>query len=275
MLISPTFLLVILSGLGPSHVKGEAPSKRGAAYNVAATVSPLSGAGTVSWAYNWGMSELGKLPAGVEFVPMLWGAQFDGWQASIERALSDGSNYILGFNEPDMSTQACLSPPVAAGYYKTYITPFHGRAKLASPAVTSSTSTNMGLQWLDMFMKACSSCSISVIAVHWYGDSADNFKSYVNEAVAFAKSYDLSEVWITEFALNADINGVTGSAERFIQDVTPWLDSQSLVTRYSYFMCAEGYLISGGTLNGAGQAYISPSTFLTSADSSYPCEGSA
>ena len=275
MLIIMTRLLVILSILGPSSVKGEAFSKRGAAYTVTATVPPLSVAGTVSWAYNWAMSEPGKLPAGVEFVPMLWGAHFDGWQASIERALSEGSKFILGFNEPDLSSQAGLSPPVAAGYYKTYISPFNSRAKLVSPAVTSSTSTNMGLQWLDEFMKACSSCSISVIAVHWYGDSADSFKSFVNEAVAFARSYGLYEVWITEFALNADINGVTDSAEGFIQNVIPWLDSQSFVTRYSYFMCAEGYLLSGGSLSGAGQVYVSSSTFSTSPDSSTSCEGSA
>ena len=268
MVFLTTLLVVSLSIFNVSHVRGEATSKRGAAYTVTATVSPLSISGTVSWAYNWAMSESGKLPPGVEFVPMLWGAHFDGWQASIERALSDGSKYILGFNEPDLSSQAALSPPVAAGYYKTYITPFQDRAKLVSPAVTSSTSANMGFQWLDVFMKACSACSISVLAVHWYGDSVDSFKSYVNEAVTFAGSYGLSEVWITEFALNADINGVTKTAEGFIQDVTPWLDSQSLVTRYSYFMCGEGYLLSGGSLNDAGQAYISSSPSLNTCEES-------
>ncbi|KAJ5288421.1 hypothetical protein PENANT_c087G00925 [Penicillium antarcticum] len=276
-----TLLMVSLNVLSVSRVGGEAISKRGAAYNDISNVSPLSEAGTVSWAYNWAVTEPKELPPGVEFVPMLWGtANFDGWQASLESTLSSGSNYILGFNEPDMSSQASLSPSVAAKYYREYITPFQSKAKLVSPAVTSSTSPDMGLGWLGEFMGACSSCSISGVAVHWYGDSADSFKGFIYEVITFARSYGLSEVWITEFGLEADINGVTDdkATETFIHVVTPWLDSQSLVARYSYFMCAEGYLLSGGALNAAGKAYISSpgsSDSISFTSSSVSCNGAA
>jgi hypothetical protein len=261
MLFHAILLGLTLSIFGVDHVRGEIPGKRGAAYNDVATASQLSQAGTVRWAYNWKMSAEGTLPSDVEYVPMLKEASFDGWQTSVESALADGSKYILGFNEPDYPTQACLSPSEAADYFKQYITPFQGRAKLVSPAVTSSTDAGKGLKWLDAFMKACSSCEISVIAVHWYGDSFENFKTFVSEAVTQAKkSYRLSEVWVTEFALNADVNGVTQGAEAFIQDATSWLDSQPAVTRYSYFMCAEGYLLSGRSLNNAGHAYVNVDT---------------
>ncbi|KAJ9481213.1 hypothetical protein VN97_g12281 [Penicillium thymicola] len=262
MLPITTLLLISLSILSVSPVRGKATSKRGAAYNDRAAVSPLTKAGTVSWAYNWAMSEPNELPSGVDFVPMLRVANFDGWQASIEHYTSGGSKYILGFNEPDMISQASLAPSVAAGYYIKYITPFQGRAKLISPAVTSSTSADMGLGWLDQFMEACLYCNISGIAVHWYGDSADSLKLFVNKANIFAKSHGLSEVWLTEFALNADMNGVGNQeiTETFIRDVTSWLDSQPIVTRYSYFMCAERYLLSGNVLNRAGQAYVAPSS---------------
>ena len=246
----------------------DATSKRGAAYNNPATATLLSNTGAVSWAYNWGMAEIITLPLGVEFVPMLGRADFGGWDTSVEHARVRGSAYILGFNEPDMTSQANLSPSVAAGYYMKYITPYQRDFKLISPAVTSSTSAGMGLQWLDSFMTACALCGISGIAVHWYGDSADDFKSFVEEAISFAKAHELSEVWVTEFALNIDISGVTdqASSATFIQDVTSWLDKQTFVARYSYFMCAEGYLLSGGVLNRAGKAYT-----VAPALSSNPC----
>lgn len=243
----------------PVEVQKRFHSKRGAAYSDLATVAPLANNGTVNWAYNWGMSPYGgTLPQGVEYVPMLWGSKdFGGWAATIQTVLSSGSNYILGFNEPDMSDQASMSPSDAANYYKTYITPYAGQAKLISPAVTSSSTPGTGLSWLQSFMGSCSSCEISGLAVHWYGNTANEFKSFVQQAISTAQSYGLSEVWVTEFALLNDISGVGNPAATaaFLNQVLPWMDSQSMVSRYSYFMCAENYLLSGSALNAAGATY--------------------
>lgn len=253
-----TGLLATTALAAPVNVQKRSTSKRGAAYNDITTVSPLASNGTVSWAYNWAMSLSGSLPPGVEFVPMLWGTKdLGGWATSIETAVSSGSRYILGFNEPDMTSQANMSPSDAANYYSQYITPYSGQAKLISPAVTSSTSPGMGLSWFQSFMGACSSCGISGLAVHWYGNSASELKSFVQQAISTASSYGLSEVWVTEFALNSDVNGSGDPATTaaFLNEVLPWLDSQSMVSRYSYFMCAQNYLLSGSALNAAGQAY--------------------
>ncbi|KAJ5779289.1 Glycoside hydrolase superfamily [Penicillium paradoxum] len=258
-----TASLVATSAIAaPTQVKRSSSSKRGAAYNDISTVSALAGSGAVSWAYNWAGSLSGLLPSNVEYVPMLWGSKdFGGWVTTLETALSSGSSYILGFNEPDMPSQASMSPSDAANYYKRYITPFSGKAKLISPAVTSSTETGLGLSWFESFIGMCSSCGISGLAVHWYGESADQFKSFVTKAIDTANKHGLSEVWITEFALNADVNGSSNMAitTSFLNEVIPWLDNQPGVTRYSYFMCAEKYLLSGSTLNEAGHAYISTS----------------
>jgi len=233
-------------------------SKRGAAYNDPASVDLLASNGTVTWAYNWGSSLSGTLPTGVEYVPMLWGPKdFGSWAPIIQTILSSGSNYILGFNEPDMSSQASMSPAEAASDYKNYITPYAGQAKLISPAVSSSTAPGMGLSWFRSFMSQCSSCAISGLAVHWYGNTAEEFKSFVQQAISTAQSYGLSEVWITEFALVNDISGTGNPAATaaFLDQVLPWMDSQSMVSRYSYFKCAENYLLSGNALNAAGAAY--------------------
>ncbi|EPS32052.1 hypothetical protein POX_d05773 [Penicillium oxalicum] len=236
-------------------------SKRGAAYNDVSTVQPLTSSGGVSWAYNWAMSSWGQaLPSNVEFVPMLWGAKdFGGWFAAIETALSSGCGYILGFNEPDIGSQANMSPSQAAGYYQNYITPFSGKAKLISPAVSSSTNAGMGLSWLGEFLNDCSSCGLSGLAVHWYGETAEQFKSHITQALSLAADHGIPEVWVTEFALSADVGGVTDASNTaaFLSEVLPWLDAQQGVSRYSYFMCAENYLVSGNALNQAGQAYVS------------------
>lgn len=246
----------------PVQVKRTSSSKRGAAYNDVSTVPALSNSGAVNWAYNWGGALSGSLPTDVEFIPMLWGAKdFGGWLTTIETVLSSGSNYILGFNEPDMASQANMSPTDAATSYMKYITPYAGKAKLISPAVTSSTDAGFGLSWFDSFITQCSDCSITGLAVHWYGTTADEFKSFVTQAISTASANNLSELWITEFALSADLNGSSDLATTaaFLNEVIPWLESQAAVTRYSYFMCAENYLLSNNALNEAGQAYATSS----------------
>ena len=50
-------------------------------------------------------------------------------------------------------------------------------------------------------------------------------------------------IWLTEF-------GASGTAEEqntFLETVLPWMDEQSYIERYAYFMVADGSLISTGT----------------------------
>ncbi|KAL4867281.1 hypothetical protein BDV12DRAFT_171629 [Aspergillus spectabilis] len=233
-------------------------SKRGAAYNDATLVSSLS---SVSWAYDWNMYTMGDLPTNVEFVPMLWGSKmFTGWFAAIQTLLNSGSTYILGFNEPDMDSQAAMSSSSAARYYKEFITPLSGKAKLVSPAVTNGVGSDVGLDWMRNFLNSCTDCGVTALAVHWYGDSADDFKTFVGQATDLATEFNLEGgTWVTEFALNSDLSGTggTSTSSDFLGEVLPWLDEQTGVTRYAYFMCADGYLLSGSELSLSGKAYSS------------------
>ncbi|KAL2827167.1 hypothetical protein BDW59DRAFT_144362 [Aspergillus cavernicola] len=235
-------------------------SKRGAAYNDASLVNALSSSGTVSWAYDWNMDIMGTLPTDIEYVPMLWGTKmFTGWFAAIQTLLNSGSSYIMGFNEPDIASQAAMSSSSAANYYREYITKFSGEAKLVSPAVTNGVGSDVGLDWMRNFLDSCTDCDITALAVHWYGDSADDFKTFVGQATDLAAEYSLSETWVTEFALNSDLSGSGGTqtSSDFLTEVLPWLDEQTAVSRYAYFMCADGYLLSGSDLSISGKAYTS------------------
>jgi hypothetical protein len=92
------------------------------------------------------------------------------------------------------------------------------------------------------------------LTMNRYGDASDpdDFTSHVQAAYATGSG---QPIWITEF-------GATGSdaeIESFFQTVLPWLDSQSYVERYAYFMDGEGALVnSAGTgLSAIGNSYNS------------------
>ncbi|KAL4919133.1 hypothetical protein BDW62DRAFT_209874 [Aspergillus aurantiobrunneus] len=231
---------------------------RGAAYNDASTVPVLASTGKISWTYNWAVSSNGI--TGVEFVPMIWGPRpSEADLTQIDSAVRNGSTHILGLNEPDLHEQAAMSPSDAAYAYRRYITPFVDRAQLVSPAVSNGDQKGIGLDWMGKFLDLCSDCQISVMAVHWYGDSAESFKQYIMRSQEFAAQYGLAELWVTEFALNRDVNGIFPDFEssvEFLGQVLPWLDQRCGVARYSYFMSANRFLLDGASLSQAGQAYV-------------------
>ncbi|ODM17406.1 hypothetical protein SI65_07081 [Aspergillus cristatus] len=234
-------------------------SKRGAAYNDINAVHDLDVNGAISWAYNWAVTPGGTLPDGVEFVPMLWGTKsISDFVANIETVLfGSNSKYIMAFNEPDQANQAAMSVSDAVSTFKQFIAPYAGRATLVSPGVTNSGDADKGLSWLRQFLGSCSDCGIGVLAVHWYGTEARDFTSFVQQAIDFANEQGLKEVWVTEFALATDIStGSTSASADFLRQVRPWLDRQSMVTRYAYFWTQEGFLVQGGQPSQAGWAYI-------------------
>lgn len=236
-------------------------SKRGAAYNDASSVQALDQNSAISWAYNWGASPNGELPQGVEFVPMLWGLKtIHEFVGGIETILAGGNvKYVMGFNEPDGSGQSSMTTSDAATNFLQFLTPYLGSLSLVSPGVTNSQSPGQGLDWMREFLGSCSQCGVSVLAVHWYGDTAEDFTQFVQQAMDLASAQGLKEVWVTEFALNEDLSSQSSSSNSadFLRQVQPWLDEQEMVTRYAYFWAQDGFLVDGGSPSEAGQAYIS------------------
>jgi hypothetical protein len=186
---------------------------------------------------------------------MLWGlgSYTDGWTEAATKALAAGSTALMCFNEPDLSSQANLDYETAAQGFMDYMQQFKGQARLGAPAVTNGGGT-MGLTYMSNFLGACKSkgCQIDFVCIHWYnGGTADDFKSYVQQA--YTESGNLP-VWITEFQAPGD----TAAQNTFLQEVIPWLDSQSFVEKYAYFMASDGILLSSGsTLSTLGETFAS------------------
>ncbi|MFI1994297.1 sigma-70 family RNA polymerase sigma factor [Actinoplanes sp. NPDC020271] len=215
------------------------------------------------WYYDWA-SQNNDIPgpAGVEFVPMIWGKQ-NVTSATLKEAKSEGK-VLLGFNEPDMGGQANLSVAEAlAAWPQLQATGM----RLISPAVAYGGDTAGG--WLDRFMTGAKAKNLRVdgIALHWYGSdfSAASVNQFLGYVDAVHKRYD-KPIWITEFGLMnfsgtpkypTDAQKVT-----FIKGATAGLEKRSFVERYAWFGLPAvgdsvdfGLYEDGDSPTEAGKAY--------------------
>lgn len=119
----------------------------------------------VSWYYTWSYSTAGITTlAGVQFVPMIWGAA-DVNAAALNQAKQAGST-LLGFNEPDNRNQSNMTVTQALSLWPQ---PMATGMTLGSPAVATNAATPGS--WLSQFMKGATArrYPVNFIAVHWYG----------------------------------------------------------------------------------------------------------
>lgn len=213
------------SAVPSAPVGGGYSGKRGLAYNDASLCDAFIGTDAAAWAYNWGSSSSG-LDSSIPYIPMLWGpaAEFsDSWAANAKAAIAAGAEYLFSFNEPDMSTQANLSPEAAAAAWKQYMEPFAGQAKLVAPSVTNGQGAGIGADWLKQFLGACSGCTIDAVSMHWYyqDNPIDIFKQQISDVASLSGK----PIWLNEF-------GATGSdadKSKFLETVMPWMDSNDSI----------------------------------------------
>ncbi|KAI1754752.1 glycosyl hydrolase catalytic core-domain-containing protein [Xylaria castorea] len=241
----------------PTSTPVSSGGKCGLAYNDASLVQEfLTLGGQASWAYNWG-SYPGTLPQGVTYYPMLWSPASDhsnGWDAAAKDAISKGADALLGFNEPDIASQANMSPQAAAAAHIQWMNPYAGQARISTPAISSSENANQGIDWLKQFFTACNGqCKFDFCVAHWYGPGdatgAEQFLSHLKDVNT---ACDGKPVWVTEFAAES------GSVDDFMSTIVSKLETSeySFVEKYSYFMAGVGELFTSSTsLSTYGKIY--------------------
>ena len=221
----------------PKPVTVSSERKGVSTWNVAGVSQALTESGA-SWYYNWGATPNGiTTPSGVSFVPMIWGAS-NVTAATLDEVKSEG-DVLLGFNEPDLSSQSNMSVSQALGLWPqleaTGMT-------LGSPAVSSGAATPGG--WLDQFMTGAKARGyrVNFITVHWYGGdfstgpAVQQLESYLQ---AIYQRYHLP-IWVTEFALTSYAGSTPtfpGEAQQaaFMTAAASMLDGLSYVQRYAWF----------------------------------------
>lgn len=241
---------------------GTSGGKAGVIYNGTndAYTEFFTGANQV-WTYNyWSRPTQGKsFNNKLNFSPMLHGldsGHTQYWENDLKDIKAEGFKPygILAFNEPEYNG---ISVSEAVRGWGQYIQPYKSEYKLISPAVSSS---DAGLPWLTQFISSCSGCQIDGAAIHWYGkpNQIDTFKSYIEKV----KSEVSMPIWVTEFgfddvydpsAASADPSNYTDAKKAaFIKEACKYMEGESRVERYSYFMAYPR--VPGSLLNDAGTA---------------------
>jgi hypothetical protein len=236
-------------------------SKRGVAYGFQSAADLNAFGRSVSWWYNWSSKpNAGAAGATAEFVPMVWGGNFD--VAKLEAEIPAGTRFLLGFNEPNFGSQSNLTPEAAAALWPQLeqVATARGLA-LVSPALNfcgGSCNETDPFVWLDKFFAACSGCRVDYVAAHWYACSKSALTWYLGK---YESKYT-QPLWVTEFSC-LDNATITDALEaQYLQDALSVLESDPRVFRYSWFTGRFSSkpvidLLAGtGQLTSLGQSYV-------------------
>ena len=220
----------------------------------------------VAWSYSWGPDVPYDQPAGIEFVPMIWGSRHSNQDSLFRRLAAEFKEgkftALLGFNEPDGKDQANISVATALAAWPKLESV---GARLGSPA-----GVHPDVPWMADFMKAAKKDKLRVdfVTIHWYGGAgqAADFLSYV---ARIHRLYN-KPVWITEFC-PADWGASAEHPSRyspqqiaqFMKTVVPALKRLPYVERFAWFSADKSSAKLGngalfeddGTLTELGRIY--------------------
>jgi hypothetical protein len=240
-------------------------SRKGVAVSTFDGVSTALARSGAHWYYTWSTSHGGvTTPPGADFVPMIWGVGSTG-NGTIHQVQHSGATELLGFNEPDLASQANMSVAQALDLWPKLMST---GLRLGSPAVASGGATPGG--WLDQFMTGAAQKGYRVdfITLHWYGgnfttaDAVSQLRSYVQ---AVHDRYH-KPIWLTEFALIDFSNGTRFPSEAqqaaFLTAATAMLDGLPYLERYAWFILAasengpsSGLYLPGPEVTPVGRAF--------------------
>lgn len=218
-----------------------------------------------SWYYNWSTEAFNKpLDKGVQHIPMMWGSGDDNKEAM--KKLVTTSNYILGFNEPDIGTQANIEFFEASSVWDEYIKPLNMRKVSPAPAAPGGDSL-----WLKRFMNGDYICknpwdgswglfydykdeatkkfvegesdSVDSVVLHYYRNTI-NLKGLLDAVETLWNSYH-KPIWITEMSLfgvkgtrsdfSYELPEKRAEIQEYLEGAMEALDANPHVERYCWF----------------------------------------
>jgi hypothetical protein len=220
----------------------------------------LSGA---QWFYSWGSTPPENIPAGVEFVPMVWGKGSGDYTKMGKQLRKAGYQQLLGLNEPDQKDQSNITVEAALALWPKLM---ETGLRLGSPGCV-----HPDRDWMKQFMQGVTERGLRVdfVTVHSYGGlSAD---ALMQRLESVHKLFN-RPLWITEFAVGdwqaktrAENKYRPEQVVKFMEQLLPQLDRCEFVERYAWFPASPNSAPLGssalfnedGTLTPVGQAYRS------------------
>lgn len=203
------------------------------------------GCGEVSWIYNWETWAPSK-PGDLNFIGTQRCKDCESSPINLlaTRAKEQGWTDVFTLNEPDING---ITPTEAALWWKEHINLLENVNRFA-PSVSNSGAENQGIRWLKQFFDACGQeCSHEGINIHWYGDSIEHFKDYIQEV---KETFPGEYIVLSEFALG----GTPSAAEQlaFYEQAFPFLDKEDQVDMYAPFVATTPALVKQ---NGHEKSY--------------------
>ena len=215
----------------------------------------------ISWLFNWELWRPQNLPKEVQWVPCLrTAAQIN----DLEPFLTDIKRnfeveYLLGFNEPEISDQANLSVDEAVKLWREKVLPVKNKLglKLGSPGMSSDPAR--ALPWLDLFFEKLGGpkgAEVEFLVLHWYGTEIEEMKK--KWLSMMHERYGLP-VWVNEWACSRMGQGRSSEeeVETFVREGCRWMDETEWLQQYSYFGLGQGRTV--GEWVGEGSNFLDKS----------------
>jgi hypothetical protein len=219
-----------------------------------------------SWYYNWGQTENEACSNGKGgvFVPMIWGhtgseQSASGITSSVASFVGKGYPYVLGFNEPDNSTQSNIPVATAIALWPSFLNP---SIKTVSPAAQANST---GQAWFTTFIGDVNANSTGlrtdVIGLHWYGwnaGSCDAAASQLASYLSWAEGFTGNRpIWLTEWGCLHDSAPDPQTVLNFYNGALAVFARHPRVQRYAWYPWSTNLALtnSDGTLTALGTAY--------------------
>jgi hypothetical protein len=222
----------------------------------------------VSWYYNWEQKETEPCSdgRGGEFVPMVWGhtgaeQTASSIQSAVQSMMTHGYANVLGFNEPDNSSQSNIPVSTAIGLWPSFDV---AGIRVGSPATSANSA---GQSWFKDFMSQLGNDRADFVAIHWYGwnsgscdSKASQLESYVKWAEGVAGN---RPIWITEWGCLNQSAPDAATVVTFYKAAVAMFGKHPRIVRYSWYPWSTNCELNdkSGALTELGQAYAAAPAF--------------
>lgn len=175
-----------------SNIRTFYVSKKGISVDTKTVDYPIQNMGE-SWYYTWGMEPFEQYNGKGEFVPMIWGNSETGMEW-LKNAKENGYDTVLGFNEPDLETQANVTVVEAVEQQKKFT---DAGLRIGAPVTAGWASSS---EWLQEYMSAAGE-QVDFIPVHLYlgYPGKEMVKTVLHEIQNTYEKYQ-KPIWITEIS---------------------------------------------------------------------------
>ena len=220
-------------------------AKRGVAFSFTQVTDLPLLSPYISWDYNWGNTPM-EIAADwfdtneMDFCPMCWNGSYNPDNIRAFVAAHPKTQYLLAFNEPNLTDQANMTPAQAAAIWSPVVALAKElNLKLVSPAMNYGTLAGYSdpIKWLDEFFAQpdVDINDIYALSVHCYMSSASGVQSYIERFEKYNKP-----IWLTEFCAWDPVPGSVNTQMDYMCSVLNYLESHETVERYAWFIPRAG-----------------------------------